>query len=126
MATATIHDDTLLVELSRTERILTMHGSLAIPLEHVRGVSRDHVRYPWFTALRVGAAIPFVRIAGSLWNADGWVFYDYRDPDACVTFDLQDEHFHALVVQIDDPQRRAAIVAEVERRIAARGVPAPA
>jgi hypothetical protein len=122
MATVTIDHDTLTVELSLTERVITLHGSITIPLEHVSGVSREHVSFPWFSALRVGAAIPFVKIAGSFWNADGWIFYDYRDPAACVTFTLHDEKFRALVVQIDDPLQREAVIAEVEQRLARAAV----
>jgi hypothetical protein len=116
MATATIADGTLTLELRQWDKILALHGTLKIPLEHITSAtSGEAPPVPWFAPLKVvGTSLPGVMAAGTFYSYhDGLVFYDYGAGHECLILALQHEQFTKVVIEIDPPQAAASIAAQV-------------
>ena len=104
MATVSIDDGILFVELRVWDKILSVHGSLRVPLTHVkRAEAGPAPPIPWFTKL-VGANIPGVKAAGTFWDTGGFAFYDYSASSECLLLELEHEFYKRAVIEIDPPQ----------------------
>jgi hypothetical protein len=123
MATATIADGTLHLELRSWDKILALHGSLHIPLAHITAASSGPAPpVPWFSPLKlVGASIPGFMAAGTFYSGDhGLVFYDYGAGHQCLIVDLEHERYQQIVIEIDPPQDAEAMAAQLSEAIANR------
>lgn len=109
-----IDDSTLHVELAALDKVFSVHGSFAIPLEHVTGAST--AKPPgFFESLKiVGTNWPWGKMAGSyLYHGDA-AFFDYRGNESAVlVVDLASERYRHLYVHVDAPDTPEAAVARV-------------
>lgn len=121
MARIELEADHVSVELDPIDEILSLHGSLRLPYDHIRAVASDPAPPGWFRGLRIGTDIPGIKVAGTFLADDGAIFYDFHDPDRCLTFDLDHQRYRRVVVQVDSGQDPAVLVREITARIA----PAP-
>jgi hypothetical protein len=113
MATISIDGGTLHVALRLWDKILSVHGSLRIPLAHVKSVSVEPAPpVPWFTKL-IGANIPGVLAAGTFFTKGGLAFYDYGEGRECLILELDHERFVRAVVEIDPPQSAEQAAAQI-------------
>jgi len=112
MATITIDAGQVSISMSRLDRILALKGELTIPLEHITGITiRPEEARSWFHGLRIGTSIPGVLIAGTFYTGDGKVFYDVHNPEQTIAIELQDDSYQRVIVQVDDPETTAALIA---------------
>jgi hypothetical protein len=124
MASIRIADDTLHVDLRLWDRILAIHGSLDIPLEHVKSATAGPAPpVPWLRA--PGTGLPGVVIAGSFWSKEsGWAFYDYHGSAGdCLILELDHEHYSRAVVEIDPPQTTSEAAAQITAALSQRSAP---
>lgn len=104
-----VDGDEIVVRLNLLDEILSVHGSLHIPLDHVRSVSADPVPSHFWRGMRVGTNVPGVIVAGTFMSREGTVFYDVRHLDRCITLELEHDHYDRVVVEVDgDPAEVAA------------------
>lgn len=111
MAAIEITPDCLVVRMSLPDKILALHGNVAVPWSHVRGASvRPPEAYAWFHGFKLpGTNLPGVVTAGSFLTNDGWIFYDVHDPDETIVIDLSHETYQKLVVQVDNEPPEEAV-----------------
>lgn len=108
MATITIDNGQLNIEMSLLDRVLSLKSHLTVPLEHITGVTiRPEEARSWFHGFRVGTSVPGIVTAGTFYTRDGRVFYDVHDPDKTIAIDLQGESYKRVIVQVDDPEGTA-------------------
>lgn len=107
------------VQMNPLDEILSLHGSLRMPYSHIRSVSTDPVPPAWCRGFRIGTNVPGIKVAGTFFTGDGVVFYDFHDPDRCLTFQLEHEHYRSVVVQVDKDQDPAGLAGKIRARLGA-------
>jgi len=117
MARVELEADRVSMHLSPLDEVLTLHGSLHIPYRHIQAAHADPVPETWFRGFRIGTNIPGVKVAGSFYNGEGVMFYDFHDPARCLTLELADEHYRRVVVEVDRDQDAAALAARITARL---------
>ncbi len=123
MARLSIDQGVLTIDLSPWDKFLAVHGSLHIPLQHVRAVQiADQGAWSHGWTKLIGTSIPGVKKAGTFFSGDGLVFCDYSTGDSCLEIDLTNETYRKIIVQLDTSEDPAATTARINAAIAA---PAP-
>lgn len=113
MATVTIHDEQLHIDIHSLDKLWTFTSSLSIPLAHVRGATADPGMAKEPKGIRgPGARIPGILVAGSFKQDGERVFWDVHDMSKAVVIELNDEKYQRLVVEVDDPRKTAELVEE--------------
>lgn len=116
MTRVEIQDDRLIAHIQGVDKVLALKSELTIPLAHVKGasVSPPDVRRRWGSLLRAhvpGTDLPYVVMAGTFVFLDGeHAFWDVHDPDRTVVIELDHERFANLVLEVEDPQAKAAAI----------------
>jgi hypothetical protein len=119
MVDISVTGDRLRLEVQGWDQLWALRSELEFPLAHVRSVRQDaEPALGWWHGFRLpGTDIPGLLTAGTFYQHDGAVFYDIRDPERTIVFELDHEHYRRLVVEVKDP---AATVAVVRKALAAR------
>ncbi|MCL6559098.1 MAG: hypothetical protein K6U74_09905 [Firmicutes bacterium] len=117
MSHVAVTGDQVEIRLSILETVLTFHGTLHIPLRHIRSVSTDPVEHVWWTGVRVGIGIPGAS-HGTFRTPNGLIFSDYRNGERCLSIELADEHYRRVIVEIDPPQDKSQVQADIQRALA--------
>lgn len=117
MARIVLEADRVSVHLTPLDEVLALHGSLHILYRHITSVVHNPVPPGWFHGFRVGTNIPGVKIAGTFFNGDGVVFYDFHDPARCLTFELAHQLYKRVVVQVDKDQDPEMLARQISARI---------
>lgn len=111
MATVTVRDDQLHIEIRSLDKLWTMKSSLSVPLRHVRGATAD----PTITSepkgwRGPGANVPGLLYAGTFHQDGERVFWDVHDAAKVVVIELEDEKYRRLVIEVDDPRATAELI----------------
>lgn len=117
MAHIELEPDRVSVHLSPLDEVLALHGSLHLPYRYLTSVVHDPVPPGWFHGFRAGTNIPGIKIAGTFFNGDGVVFYDFHDPARCLTFELAHQLYKRVVVQVNKDQDPDALARQIAARI---------
>ena len=118
MAHIELETDRVSVQLSPLDEILSLHGSLHIPYSHIRSVASEPVPPALYRGIRIGTNVPGVKVAGTFFAGDGMVFYDFHDPQRCLSFELAHQHYRRVVVQVDKDQDAAVLARAITARLA--------
>jgi hypothetical protein len=116
MVSIEITQGELIVRVHGWAKVLAMRGVLRIPLSRVSAV-RARPKEAYFDNViidgwrGVGTYVPRKLAAGLVHTKDGPTFYDVRDPERTIAFDVQGERVRRVVVQLaaetpDDAVRR--------------------
>ncbi|GEM_PF-593941 len=105
------------VLLNPLDKVLALHGSLHIPYSHIKSVKHEPVPKAWFRGLRIGTRIPGVKVAGTFFTGAGRIFYDFHDPEHCLTFELAHETYKQVVVEVNRDQDPATLAARILLRL---------
>ncbi|MBC5810828.1 MAG: hypothetical protein GIW95_08275 [Candidatus Eremiobacteraeota bacterium] len=98
--------------------IWTIHGSLEIPFAHIRDARvQDENGWSHLWGKIAGTNAPGFKMAGTFWFDGGLAFLNYSDGRNCVVITTNHETYKTLIVQLEDDQDPAAIVAEIKRRL---------
>lgn len=111
MATISIDDDVLTVDVHGLDKLWTLKSKLSIPLGHVRGATAD----PGIAADRKGRRGPGAHVSGVIvagtFHQDGEkIFWDVHDTNRAVVIELQDDTYQRLVIEVDDPRRTVELI----------------
>ncbi|HJR12755.1 MAG TPA: hypothetical protein VJ833_02550 [Rhodanobacteraceae bacterium] len=117
MARIELEADRVSANLNPLDEILSLHGSLHVPYRHIQSVNADPVPPAWCRGIRIGTNVPGVKVAGTFLTDEGTIFYDFHDPQRCLTFDLAHQHYRRVVVQVDKDQDPAALAADISARL---------
>jgi hypothetical protein len=116
----TIEGDRIRFEMEGWDKFWSLRSRLEFPLSHISSVRQDsEPARGWWHGFRVmGTNLPGVLTAGTFYQHEGAVFYDVRDPERTIVFELAHEHYRRLVVEVKDP---AGTVALVKKALAEKG-----
>jgi len=106
MATVSIENQTLDVELSAWDTIWAVHGSFAIPLANVAGASVEKPPSFWEALKLFGTDSPWpFKMAGTFLYHGETVFFDYQRDDNVLVIDLKPgaSAYKHLFVHVDEP-----------------------
>lgn len=118
MAKVSIESNAVLVTLSTTDKILAVHGSLRIPLAHVkRAQVEDESGWQQMFLKLIGTNAPGIKMAGTFYLDGGLAFLDYAGGRACLVLQTTHETYAQVIVQTDRDQDPDALAAEINRRI---------
>jgi hypothetical protein len=117
MASATIEDGVLTLSLRTWDKIFSVHGSLHVPLAHITAVSVGPAPAVPILTKVIGTNMPGVMAAGTFFDSQGLLFYDYGANAECLILDVDHERFHRIVVEIDAPQAAAAVAEELKAEL---------
>ncbi len=108
------------IRLSPLDEVLSLHGSLHIPLTHVREARHEPVPEEWFRGFRMGTNLPGIKVAGTFLTDEGMLFYDFHDPARCLVLDLSHEHYRRVIVEVDKDQNPGEIAARINDYVRSR------
>ena len=117
MARIKSEPDGVFIELSWPDKVLALSGSLRIPYAHIAEVHADPVPRAWYRGMRIGTNLPGIKVAGTFVNEDGIIFYDFRDPNRCVTFILSHDRYTKVVVEVDLDHDPKSLSLDIRRRL---------
>ena len=112
-----IENGSLVFELTGVDRMLALKSRLEVPLRHVKSVSTEKADWNYFNMIKVGGArIPGVVEDGRFLGKGGLLFYEMRDPDRCITVELEGEMYKKVVFEVEDKEAAAkAILHSIKR-----------
>src|ERR1700737_653604 len=103
MAEIHVDGDSLSIELTVLEQFLAVHGSLRIPLQHITGVEvADENGWSFAWRKLIGTSAPGLKMAGTFFSGDGWVFCDFGNGKSCLQIDVAHETYKRIIVQLSD------------------------
>lgn len=117
MAHVEVGSDKLAITLSLGDEILSMHGAFHLPYTHIASVSTDSVPDAWFRGIRIGANLPGIKTAGTFITGDGNIFYDFHNPNRCLTLHLSHETYRQVVVEVDQGQDPEALATSIRQHL---------
>ena len=120
MAEVHIEGDTLHIDLSLADKILAVHGSMRIPLQHIAGITvADESAWGMMWRKIIGTNAPGIKIAGTFFSGDGLVFCDFRDGKSCLQINVTHETYTKIIVQLDDLSEPQRIASDLQAAITA-------
>ncbi len=117
MAHVALEDDGVHISLSLADKVLAFSGSLRVPYTHVLKVLTDPVPDAWFRGIRIGTNLPGVKVAGTFITGEGNIFYDFHNPNKCLTLELQHDRYARIVVEVDSNQSPKQLQQEIRERL---------
>jgi hypothetical protein len=101
-----IVDNNIIFSISGADRFLSIKSRLVIPTDHVVSVSTENAKW-WSTPAELkigGARLPFVVKDGRFISKGKLYFYVMHDPTKCITVNLNNERYSAIIFQVDDKE----------------------
>ncbi len=117
MAHIDVASDKLEITLSLGDEILSLHGAFHVPYTHISSVSTDRVPDEWFRGFKIGTNVPGVKTAGTFITGDGSIFYDFHNPERCLTLSLTHETYRQVVIEVDKGQDPETLAAQIQQRL---------
>ncbi|WP_045234735.1 hypothetical protein [Deinococcus pimensis] len=106
MTNLTLTPDTLVLDLGRADRLLSLHlrSTLSVPLTSITDAHvDDEARVDWKRALKApGTHVPGVVAAGTFYEEGRRVFANLREGQPALVLRLRGEHYDEIVVRTDD------------------------
>ena len=111
MNKVTISKNAVHIEITGWDQVWSFKGSLTIPKESIRKVSKHDgkLRPPWCRF--PGTALPRVIIAGTYYGNGRKEFWNTHFRKNTLVFDLQDTEYTRIVVDVDDLDKIQAALA---------------
>jgi len=98
-----IDNHNLNIQLGIAEKILSIRGSLRIPLKHIKQVTTKRPKTSWWRDIRApGTYLPGLIKAGTYYTRNGKEFWFVTRGKNYLTIELQDESYKRIVLGIDD------------------------
>ena len=102
-----IEDGLLKIDLSRVEKVLSVHGSFRTPLEQVGSVSTGVPRQSWRDLRVPGTFLPWVVKAGTYLTKRGREFWYVTKNRGFLTIELKNGNYKRIVLGLNDNQHWA-------------------
>lgn len=113
-----IEGGTLHVELSWWEKVLSVRGSLRVPLESVERARPGRPPWTWRQLRIPGAHLPGIIKAGSYYTDRGWEFWFATLGKPYLTVELRSGRYRRLVLGVTENE---AWVKRINRAVGAKG-----
>ena len=97
-----IKEDFLLIGLRWWEKILSVHGSLKIPLSHIASAHTNQPVPTWKEVKCPGTQLPGVIKAGTYYSKRGKEFWYVTRAKGILCIELREERFARLVLGTED------------------------
>jgi hypothetical protein len=97
-----IVDNILKIEFTTTEKILSVHGSMDIPISHIIEVSGKPLEPTWKEVRMPGTSLSGVIKAGTYFTSRGKEFRYATMNKEILRIELKDEFYDRLVLGVDD------------------------
>lgn len=112
MVTISFEGPDLVLEVEGLDKLWALRSRLQIPLKHIRSVHpAEEPAKRWFHGIKVmGSSIPGVLTAGTFYQDGGLVFWDVHEPANAIAFELADERYERLIVEVADPRTAIRMV----------------
>ena len=121
MATVSVDQQNLRVELGPWDHFWAFSGSLTIPLAHVKGVVvADEGTWSRAWTKLIGTSAPGLKTAGTFFSKDGLVFCDYSSGKNCLEISVEHEFYSKLVIQLDGSADPYAVREEITKKLPLR------
>lgn len=99
-----IEGDEVKITIHGIDKLFTFTGSLSIPLAHISAVSKaPEIPRGEIGIKLVGAGIPGLIRAGTYSGKHGLAFWDVKNHDNALMFELHDERYSRLFIEVKDP-----------------------
>jgi hypothetical protein len=107
MVELSLEAGSLILKVKGLDRLWAFRSRLEIPLAHIKGVRADpSVAMGWRRGIRAaGTHVPGVLVAGTFYQDGKRVFWDVHRADKTIVFDLDDDRYDQLIVEVADPAR---------------------
>lgn len=111
MNNLTISTDAVHIEITGWDKIWSFKGSLTIPKDSISKVYKHdgQLRPPW--RRWPGTALPRVIIAGTYYGQGRKEFWNTHFRKSTLVFDLHDAEYTRIVVDVEDPDKILAELA---------------
>ncbi len=110
---ANIEGDHLTLSVQGIDKLLSFKGSITVPLEHISAVSKaPEISRKDIGLKLIGTGLPGLIRAGTYSGKDGLAFWDVHDYDKALMFELHDERYSRLFVEVKDPEGTLAMLQE--------------
>ena len=101
MVNISVGKDSITIRLQGAKKFLAIKSKIVIPLENITRVSTEQTKPIWFPAMRIGAHVPGVFMAGTFWlRKGGKTFYYARDFSSCITMTLRNHEYSKVIVDV--------------------------
>ena len=116
MASVAIEGNAVHIDLSTLDKIWSVHGSLRIPLAHIKSATvEDENGWDYWWRKIIGTSAPGLKTAGTFVADGGLAFLDFGTGRNCVVLEMENERYKFVIVDTDeDPD---GVAAEINRRI---------
>jgi hypothetical protein len=104
--------DRIRFEMEGWDKLWALRSQLEIPLEHVKSVRIDpEAARGWWHGLKLaGTNIPGILAAGTFYQSEGAVFFDVKNPERSIVFDLDHEFYKRLVIEVENTDETVELV----------------
>ena len=113
MARIELESSRVNIVLNPLDEVLALHGALRIPYSHIKSVKHVPVPPEWFRGFRIGTNVPGIKVAGTFFTDEGTIFYDFHDPEHCLTFELAHEKYKRVVVEVNRDQEPTRLAVQI-------------
>jgi len=97
-----IEENKLQIKLNPLEIVLSLRGSLRVPLDHITQVSTKRPEREWKQIRAPGAHIPFLLKAGTYHGGRGKEFWQTTLGKPFLTIELRDWDYNRIVLTLGD------------------------
>jgi hypothetical protein len=108
-----VEGNSIIFQLQGIDKVLALKSQLRIPIEHIVDVSTERADWNIFNQLRVGgSAFPGILKDGRYFSRKekGWLFYEMKDSNSCVTVSLKDERYKKIIFEVKDKEESANLI----------------
>lgn len=117
MADVRIEDGAVSIKLSLIDRVLTMHGSFHIPLEHITNAYVSDFEDLELQFQLEGVNWGLLKAAGVFANPQGLIFCDVAGEGDCLVLETRGERFPHIAIQLPQGQNANALAHDICRAI---------
>lgn len=105
MVTIEIQDNLLILNVQGWDRLWAFKSHMEIPLENVSHAYVDpSISLGWWQGIRApGTHIPGLIVAGTFYKDGKRIFWDVKNAENILIIDLNDERYHQLIVEVENP-----------------------
>ena len=108
-----IDGENVVFTLLGVDKVLALKSKLVVPIKHIRSVSTEKADWNTFKMVRVaGSGLLGVVKDGTFASPDGLLFYEMRDPDKCITVELENEDYRKVVFEVKNKEAAADTIRE--------------
>jgi hypothetical protein len=104
MVAVHVRNDSAIFEVLGWHKLWALKSRIEVPLAHIRAVRKDRFvmrgRIGWRMA---GTYLPGVIIAGTYYRGKKKRFYDVCNAERTIVVELEQERYHELIVEVQNP-----------------------